>query len=937
MTEFRIGQKWISNAEPELGMGRITGIEDRTVNLVFDLPREQRTYAAAEPPLTRVRFNAGDEVRTLDDIVITITQVTDKEGILIYHGDYLGTRTAVVETELDPNVRFSKPQDRLFTHQLDANHWFNLRYETWRRQSELVTSPARGLYGARAALIPHQLYVAAEVGRRFAPRVLLADEVGLGKTIEAGLILHQQLVTGRAERVLIIVPHALTFQWFVEMIRRFNLQFVILDEERCQEIISDNTAEEPGPDEEPVNPFEAQQLMLCGLSLLAEPDRLEQALSTEWDLVIVDEAHHLTWSQDSVSEDYERIEQLASITSGLLLLTATPEQLGRAGHFARLRLLDPARYHSFAEFEAEDEGFSEVAQLAENLLGDDDTIRADARTNIQEKLGLMSTSDQQLIEMLLDRHGTGRVLLRNIRSSVSGFPARIGQGVALTAPDSYEPHSAFPEIDVDDWQEIDPRVNWLIELLTDRLADKFLLICAHQQTAIELEAWISGHTPIRATVFHEGMDLVARDRAAAWFAETHRGAQLLICSEIGSEGRNFQFASNLILFDLPKSPDLLEQRIGRLDRIGQAHDVNIHVPYFQGMASHRLFRFYDEGLGILTGPNPVAQTVADDFIEPLMSTEDIDSIMATIVDENRQRRDKVSEGRDRLLELSSHRPARSVEIVEGIASHAGGQLLEAYMEQSFEAFGLESDPLDDNIQIIKPTESMIRNATVGLETQDRYRYPELPEDGIRITYDRDTALSREDVQFMTWENPITVQAMDLLLSDTTGNACMVAVKHPSLPAGTLLLELLSVDDVVAPPHLMADRYLPPVVSRVLITPNLTEIGEQLPYTSFAEHLLDVPPSTFARLIDGQRVGIEKMLARAIEFGALAFKARQDQATRVAGTEYDTEIDRLVSLQAVNPAVRTEEIDYFRETREQTLAAIADAGLRVDAVRVIIAA
>ena len=291
MTEFRIGQKWISNAEPELGMGRITGIEGRAVHLVFDLPREQRTYAISEPPLTRVRFNAGDEVRTLDDIVITITRVSVEEGILIYHGDYLGTRTAVIETELDPNVLFSKPQDRLFTHQLDANHWFNLRYETWRCQSELVTSPARGLYGARAALIPHQLYVAAEVGNRFAPRVLLADEVGLGKTIEAGLILHQQLVTGRAKRVLIIVPPALTFQWFIEMIRRFNLQFVILDEDRCQEIVSDNTPEEPGPDDEPVNPFEAQQLMLCGLSLLQAPERLEQALAAEWDLIIVDEAH----------------------------------------------------------------------------------------------------------------------------------------------------------------------------------------------------------------------------------------------------------------------------------------------------------------------------------------------------------------------------------------------------------------------------------------------------------------------------------------------------------------------------------------------------------------------------------------------------------------------------------------------------------------------
>ncbi|MCH2568310.1 MAG: RNA polymerase-associated protein RapA [Pseudomonadales bacterium] len=937
MTEFRIGQKWISNAEPELGMGRITGIEGRAVHLVFDLPREQRTYAISEPPLTRVRFNAGDEVRTLDDVVITITRVSVEEGILIYHGDYLGTRTAVIETELDPNVLFSKPQDRLFTHQLDANHWFNLRYETWRCQSELVTSPARGLYGARAALIPHQLYVAAEVGNRFAPRVLLADEVGLGKTIEAGLILHQQLVTGRAKRVLIIVPPALTFQWFIEMIRRFNLQFVILDEDRCQEIVSDNTPEEPGPDDEPVNPFEAQQLMLCGLSLLQTPERLEQALAAEWDLIIVDEAHHLAWSEESVSEDYHHIEQLASMTRGLLLLTATPEQLGRAGHFARLRLLDSARYHSFSEFQAEEAGFTHIAQLTEDLMGDDESKKTASRDQIKDSLELEADTDLQLIDMLLDRHGTGRVLLRNIRSSVSGFPARLGQGVALTRPKDYAPNEPFPEVDLDNWPDTDPRVLWLVDLLTDRVADKFLLICAHQETAMELEAWISSRTPIRSTVFHEGMDLVARDRAAAWFAESYRGAQLLVCSEIGSEGRNFQFASNLILFDLPTSPDLLEQRIGRLDRIGQAQDVNIYVPYFQGSASERLFRFYDEGLSVLTAPNPVAQSIADDFIEPLMTTDDIDGLMTIIIAENKQRRDNLSEGRDRLLELSSHRPAVSTEIVEGIANHEGGHRLEAYMELSFDAFGLESDPLEDNIQIIRPTESMIRNATVGLETQDRYRYPELPEDGIRITYDREMALSREDVHFMPWENPITVQAMDLLLSDTTGNACMVEVKHPSLPAGTLLVEVLSVDHVVAPPHLMADRYLPPVVSRVLMTPKLMDIGEQLPYTSFSEHLIDVPAATFARLIDGQRDGIETMLASAVDFGAADFEIRQADAGQNARTAYDAEIARLVSLKAVNPAVRTEEIDYLREAQKQTLTAIADAVLRTDAVRVIVAA
>ncbi|MDZ7685801.1 MAG: hypothetical protein U5O39_12990 [Gammaproteobacteria bacterium] len=198
MTDFKTGQKWISNAEPELGMGRVIRLDERTVSLYFDAAAEERMYALWQAPLTRVHFNPGDRITTQDDVTITVNSVVDKNGIFVYHGDYQGTDTAVVETELDANVRFSKPEERLFTHQIDDNRWFNLRYHSLARRARLAESSSVGLYGPRVAPIPHQLDIASEVASRFAPRVLLADEVGLGKTIEAGLILHQQLQTGRA-------------------------------------------------------------------------------------------------------------------------------------------------------------------------------------------------------------------------------------------------------------------------------------------------------------------------------------------------------------------------------------------------------------------------------------------------------------------------------------------------------------------------------------------------------------------------------------------------------------------------------------------------------------------------------------------------------------------------------------------------------------------
>ena len=123
-----------------------------------------------------------------------------------------------------------------------------------------------------------------------------------------------------------------------------------------------------------------------------------------------------------------------------------------------------------------------------------------------------------------------------------------------------------------------------------------LLICRTQRKAAAIEAALqAAHDDSRWRAFHEGLTLVQRDRGAAWFADPD-GARLLICSEIGSEGRNFQFAHHLVLFDLPLDPALLEQRIGRLDRIGQHDEIQVHVPFVAGQLTSTCWR-----AGITTG------------------------------------------------------------------------------------------------------------------------------------------------------------------------------------------------------------------------------------------------------------------------------------------------------------------------------------------------
>ncbi|HFD86635.1 MAG TPA: DEAD/DEAH box helicase, partial [Gammaproteobacteria bacterium] len=358
MADFTPGQRWISDAELDMCLGTILKTDMRTVTVLFLATGEMRTYAHQSAPLSRVMFSPGDIVASHEGWKLHVESVREEEGLLTYIGKKEdGSPAELPERELDHMIQLNRPVDRLFSRQIDKDKWFALRYSALLHRDRLAHSELRGLTGARTSLIPHQLYIAHEVALRYAPRVLLADEVGLGKTIEAGLILHQQLLTERAQRILIVVPETLVHQWLVEMLRRFNLHFSIFDRARCEAIM------ESDPE---ANPFETAQLVLCSLEFLTRnPIDAQNAMEADWDLLVVDEAHHLEWSPDASSIEYTIIEQLAARTRGVLLLTATPEQLGKASHFARLRLLDPDRFPSLEDFINEEASYEPVARAIE--------------------------------------------------------------------------------------------------------------------------------------------------------------------------------------------------------------------------------------------------------------------------------------------------------------------------------------------------------------------------------------------------------------------------------------------------------------------------------------------------------------------------------------------------------------------------------------------
>ena len=615
--DFVAAQRWISESEPELGLGTILKVSVRDVQIVFPTDGSVRTYAVESAPLKRVAFKAGDKVKDCDDQESTVSEVIQEEGLLTY---ILADGSELPESRLSDKLSFSNPDDRLLNGHIDSLRSFDLRAEALEKKAVLNSSDAQGFCGARIDMIPHQLYVADEVAGRALPRVLLSDEVGLGKTIEAGLILHKLLVSGRANRVLIIVPGSLVHQWFVEMWRRFNLWFTLIDEDRCQAVQQGDAS---------TNPFLEEQQVICSLEFLKEqPKRQQQLVDAGWDLLIVDEAHHLEWEEGNPSAEYSMVEELSKSSDGVLLLTATPNQLGQEGHFARLKLLDPDRYSSLEKYLAESQTFGDLVPIVNELietssLSDEMSAKLldlfpTEQSFLAECLMALQKGEagavEKLVDALIDRHGTGRVMFRNTRAVMTNFPKRdlfpkefeLKSDIAETYKGEVftNAETAVEAIDAESmkakWQE-DERIDWLLEQLQDNPDDKFLLICKTKEKVFSLEAAIREKSAVKVSVFHEDLSLIQRDKNASYFAASD-GCRILLCSEIGSEGRNFQFARHLVLFDLPLNPGLLEQRIGRLDRIGQKNDIQIHVPYFKGTAHELLFRWYNEGLNAFAKP-----------------------------------------------------------------------------------------------------------------------------------------------------------------------------------------------------------------------------------------------------------------------------------------------------------------------------------------------
>ncbi len=966
MSDFQVGQRWISEMEPELGLGTLTAVEFRNLIFDFSLKGEKRIYRKGNIPMRRYVLSIGDTAITEDGSEHKVAEVREMGSIYLYV-DVEGE--VIPESNLSPAL--SMPKESLIHRILDYHHGdiesFDLRQQARQVQIESGSSAARGLAGARIDLIPHQLFIAERACQEpRLPRRLLSDEVGLGKTIEACLIWQKLKAHGRIRRTLIIVPESLQHQWLVELYRRFNTTYTIIDDDHCEAYETGNSDG---------NPFADSNEMIVDIEfLLYNPKRLKQVLNAGFDMVIVDEAHRLDPGEDNDSLDYIFMQKLTRKTPGLLLLTATPVQLQLKAHFARLQLLDPAKFHNFEEWEKQNEQYQTLARHLEKLfkvsnraeLTWDDLKKSlpktgSARQLIESLPEGEELSAREAIYFISDALGTGRSVVRNTRNAIGGFPERRLHSAQLPQDKEYRKRfssfEADPE-DLDNWNfrnnhalaldkewfveeqlqalavlwERDEKVQWLAKQLNGPLkGEKVLCICSSREATLALQDVIPRLTSMEVVVFHEDIPLLARDRAAAYFADPE-GANMLVSSEIGSEGRNFQFAHHLVLFDLPIEPGLLEQRIGRLDRIGQRDTIEIHVPWVEGTTGEHLYEWYHIGLNA--------------FLEPLMGVEKVHDMYRVTLEENllnpranhefflneflplvqtsaKEMRKEVEGGRDRLLEFNSNHPIEAAVIVDMIKAQDDDRGPENFAIEALEHIGMDIDsgPVKDS-WIAHPTDHM--NVT---------DFPEIDPDGSTFTASRKVALDREDISFFSIDHPLLNTLVDHVLDIDEAQTCLVTCKD-DLPRG-LYAEFHFIWECTSKPQWNLQNALFPSTISILMD-RRGRSREDLKDTLEGTFFNDLAPRGLEDFFEELRSELPILEDKAIQFAAdVGEDIAQDRFNRVRSI-VQPEIRRLKAL--INsgiPAVgkRAAQLeDLTLEIRDL----LEKPQIRLDAVRLILA-
>ncbi len=734
------------------------------------------------PELLHEIFPIGSQVLTESAGMVTIdSEPQIEKGLIHYRGVNDAGQTIILPESLI--LRLIKPVQQLLREK-EFSSIDKFRLRTWARYLECTYSSTdiKCITNSRLELLPHQVYVAHRLISNFRPRFILADEVGLGKTIEAGIVIKELIARELVRRVLIIVPAQLVFQWQFEMQSKFNEQFDIFDASQVHKIRRENPGE---------NPWLASDRIICSLQYARKDKVTNEITELFWDVVIFDEAHHLrryigATGYPRPTLGYQLADRIQERCNTLLLLTATPIQLNPYELYSLIRLVDVAHFRNYEEFEEFRKHLPTINMLIKNVMDFQNLSKFEEEATLREiqefifqKKGkapepaklrdiLLHEPDQRrkILIALSREHTLSNIMIRNkkrnvllesgpkinrnphiieisqtqeerelygaIRSflaktynkaiseknqglgfvvvvlqkllssstaalistlqkrvdSLRSFQKQVEEAKAQRKIKEGLPHEIKSESDeegdeldvveeendvltktakfefdqipvLDDFikqlQKLpeDSKIRTLKALIKKILpdtAEKVLIFTQFRKTLEIIEQGLA--QDYKVVTFHGGLSAEEKSVRVELFRDQ---CQIMVSTEVGGEGRNFQFCHILINFDLPWNPMKLEQRIGRLDRFGQKRDVDIYNFYIADTVETNVLlaladriQLFEQTIG---GLEPILGEVTKS-IRDIVFTENKASSYTKIREFNEEMNKKIEEVKDIELKMA---------------------------------------------------------------------------------------------------------------------------------------------------------------------------------------------------------------------------------------------------------------------------------------------
>lgn len=883
--------------------GVVLRVADGLASVLFD-DNESRDIADLRS-LRRVEF--GDRVKQLSTgrVGIKLHQTNDNppKWKVVFGMEEMPVE--IHEGDLRPDVSLDPYQRALDGHSPGEIDEVLISTATHYLKNEHLNNDLVSLDGARVDVQPHQVSVVHRVVTSKPHRYLLCDEVGLGKTIEAGMVLKELRARGEAQRVLIIVPATLTRQWQFELKSKFNEVFPIFDSNTFRYVQAEN------PDE---NPFSRRDSIIVSKDWISHPSRAGLVTETAWDLVIIDEAHHARrHANQRHTRLYEVVKDLTDIVQypdrAVLLLTATPMQLSSHELYSLVEMIDPALFTSEEGFNSHRNAIPQLNELASSIsraprlseLSDSTVNLLSTWLEIPREDAKQLLIDEKrdfILEELGKKHLLTEVLIRNRKAKVLGFKERkahrwiveltseerevidaieeyvedgyrnaadtnlnsIGflmttyqkmtasslrtireslrrrldrlqgaqgeiatdeEDIAPLLEDLNEDPDEGPRLDIHstravnrteieqlkriieklDEIQIDSKAQVLIsnmEELAKSPVPKVLIFTEYRGTQDYL-ADLLQNAGWNVNLFHGSQSGQKKDASVEAF-KNGEGRHVLISTEAGAEGRNFQFCHMLINYDLPWNPMTVEQRIGRIDRMGQKNTVMVFNFCVKNSIEERILDVLERRINLFEvtvgGLDPILGEVAGDLREIMQKAREARE--AAIDDLGKKLEIQVDEARkaeSRLQDFFMDTKSYAVSIAERIRGQQGtvnAAAQESFMKRLFRVHNTYMKRHEE----LKEYEVMFHDPFVK-NHPELFRHPE--DRKRRAVFRNDERQDSDYVQYMAFGHPV----VDTAIRDVSqprwrgsvGSRIVKSGENLSASAGWLLLYEIEVSDI----------------------------------------------------------------------------------------------------------------------------------------------